>query len=108
MTEAQPSANLTGLVACPGVISGIAQLANHPDFEDGGVLIASSTNPDLYPHMTKCKAMVTEVGGVLSHAAVVARELNIPCIVGVKGLLEKVQHGAMITVDAQQGVVYLS
>ena len=54
-------------------------------WHEGGVLVSWSTNPNMVPGMRTAGAIVTEMGGVASHAAIVSREFNIPCVVGVKG-----------------------
>ncbi len=64
------------------------------------------TNPDMVPAMKKVNAVVTEEGGRTCHAAIVSRELGIPCIVGAKGAIEKLKEGKEVTVDAKRGVVY--
>jgi len=69
-------------------------------------LVTIMTNPDMVPAMRKANAVVTDEGGRTCHAAIVSRELGIPCIVGAKGASEELQEGMDITVDATRGVVY--
>ncbi len=75
------------------------------DFPEGGVLVCSVTTPDYVPLMQKAVAIVTDQGGILSHAAIVARELHKPCIVGTGNATQKLESGQMITVDANAGTV---
>jgi len=69
------------------------------------VLVSVTTNPDYVPTMRKCKAFVTDEGGLTCHAAIVARELNIPCIVGTKIATKVLKDGDLVEVDADKGVV---
>ncbi len=76
------------------------------DYSDEGyVLIADATIPELVPLMRNAVAIVTNVGGFLSHAAITSRELNIPCIVGTKDATMVFKDGDMVEVDAERGVV---
>lgn len=72
---------------------------------DGDVLASIATNPDILPAMKKAVAFVTEQGGITSHAAIVAREMKKPCIVGTKIATKILQDGDLVEVDANQGVV---
>lgn len=73
--------------------------------KEGDILISSSTNPDLLPAMKKAGAIVTEMGGITCHAAIVARELHIPCVVGTKIALKAIHDGDQLDVDATKGIV---
>ena len=75
------------------------------DFESGDVLVASETSPDFISCMSKASAILTERGGITSHAAIVSRELGKPCVIGIKGLLSSVRDGDVIEVDANNGVI---
>jgi pyruvate,water dikinase len=72
----------------------------------GDILVTAMTNPDYVPFMRIASAIVTDKGGVTAHAAIVSRELGIPCIVGAEDATEKMKTGKEYTVDAQSGVVY--
>ena len=74
--------------------------------EDGDILVTVMTNPDMVPAMRRASAVVTDEGGRTCHAAIVSRELGIPCIVGAKTASETLKEGMEITVDASRGVVY--
>ncbi len=67
------------------------------------ILVARSTKPELIAMMASSQAVVTELGGVLSHAAIACRELGIPCVVGVKGALTALTEGIEVLVDADRG-----
>jgi pyruvate kinase len=73
---------------------------------EGDILVAKHTDRDFVPAMKKAGAVVTEEGGLTSHAAIVALELRIPCIVGAEGALELLEDGIIATVDGSRGVVF--
>lgn len=72
-------------------------------FKDGEVLVAKMTDPDWVPIMEKASAIITESGGRTCHAAIVSRELGIPCVVGVAGAQEVLKNGQGITVSCAEG-----
>ena len=74
-------------------------------FNAGNILVTTMTRPEFVPLMRKAKAILTQEGGVTSHAAIVSRELGIPCIVGIKNLLGNIKDGDYLKVDATKGVV---
>ena len=69
------------------------------------ILVAGQTRPQLMPLIVKCKGIVTDEGGITSHAAIVSRELGIPCIIGTKIATQVVKDGDLIEVDANRGIV---
>ncbi len=73
--------------------------------KEGDILISPATNPDLIIAMKKAAAFVTDRGGITSHAAIVARELKKPCIVGAGNATKILKDGDLIEVDAGEGVV---
>jgi phosphohistidine swiveling domain-containing protein len=99
---------LTGMTAFPGSCEAEARVVDRLQdigtVEAGDVLVAPMTSPYHVPAMTIASAVVTDEGGILSHAAIVSRELKIPCIVGVTGATEAIQSGSRIRVDAQPAV----
>ncbi len=99
-----------GLAASPGigrgVVRNIENLININQVEDGDILVTGMTNPDMVPAMRKCAAVVTDEGGRTCHAAIVSRELGIPCIVGAKNATKVLATGQFVTADATRGVVY--
>lgn len=90
------------------IVSGLVRIVNSlsKDLNKGEILVSLTTNPDLLPLMVKAKAIITEQGGILSHAAIVAREFGIPCIVGVQNATEVLKDGDKIEIDAPSGLIY--
>jgi len=101
---------LTGASASPGMASGPAKIV--PDASqidkvvNGDILVTEMTTPDFVPAMKRAVAIVTDRGGRTSHAAIVSRELGIPCIVGAEGATTTLTDGRIITVDGSRGKVY--
>jgi pyruvate,water dikinase len=75
------------------------------NFKEGEILVARTTSPDMIPAVKKAKAIVTEVGGLLCHAAIVAREFGIPCIIGTDMVTRILKDGDLVEVDAEKGIV---
>ncbi|HET8976928.1 MAG TPA: phosphoenolpyruvate synthase [Solirubrobacteraceae bacterium] len=98
-----------GLGAAPGMASGVARLLRSMDdaarLGAGDVLVTHMTAPDWVPLMRKAAAIVTDSGGMTCHAAIVSRELGIPCVVGTGDATSKLRDGELITVDATEGTV---
>ena len=98
-----------GLGAAPGSASGSVRLLENPHdtttFHDGEVLVTHMTTPDWVPLMRKAAAIVTDSGGMTCHAAIVSRELGIPCVVGTGDATKRLRDGEIVTVDATQGTV---
>ncbi|MBS4534727.1 phosphoenolpyruvate synthase [Clostridium sp. D2Q-14] len=99
-----------GLAAAPGIGYGkvvkIKDINEISRVKDGDILVTVMTNPDMVPSMRKAKAVVTDEGGRTCHAAIVSRELGVPCIVGANDATEHLEDKMMVTVDATRGVVY--
>ena len=72
----------------------------------GDVLVTDMTNPDFVPYMKIASAIVTDKGGITSHAAIVSRELNIPCVVGTEIGTQILKTGQEYTVDSRNGIIY--
>ncbi len=102
-------AELKGFVAFKGVVRGPARIIlSERDFDrmqEGDVLITSMTRPEFLPMMRKASAFVTNEGGITCHAAIVARELQKPCVIGTRVATTSFKDGDMIEVDAEKGVV---
>ena len=101
---------LHGWAAGPGVFTGAARVVRSPDegLRDGDVLVASSTDASWSPLFLHAGAIAVERGGPLSHAAIVARELGIPAVLNVPGLVSAFDgNPAMVTVDGDRGVIFL-
>ncbi|WP_216892275.1 PEP-utilizing enzyme [Nocardia alni] len=100
---------LTGLSACAGVATGRARIIEDPedgvDLEPGEILVAPWTDPGWTPLFTSAEAVVVNVGSSMSHAAIVSRELGIPCVLGVKDATKRITDGVMLTVDGAAGTV---
>jgi pyruvate,water dikinase len=100
-----------GLPASPGIYAGTAKVAISTEDADklvkkGDILVTGMTNPDWVPFMRVAGAIVTNDGGMTCHAAIVSRELGVPCIVGTGSATETIKTGQEYTVDAKTGVVY--
>ena len=103
---------LNGTVASKGkgnlIISGIARIVKDPlkdKFEQGEILIASMTRIEFVPLMKKASAIITNEGGIACHAAIIARELGIPCIISVKNATYFIHNGDEIEVDLNNGII---
>ncbi len=100
---------IRGLGAAPGMASGtvrvIGSREDAADLVEGEVLVTHMTAPDWVPLMRKAAAIVTDSGGMTCHAAIVSRELGIPCVVGTVEATKKLRDGQLVTVDAGRGTV---
>jgi pyruvate,water dikinase len=111
--EKQTGKTLTGAGVSVGVASGRARIissaaaAEDTDLVAGEVLVAPFTDAAWTPMFMSAAAVVVETGGMLSHAATVAREYGIPAVVAVKGATSLIQDGQMLTVDGTAGTVTL-
>jgi pyruvate,water dikinase len=90
---------------------GVAKVVLNPDeanreMKAGDILVTDMTNPDFVPFMKIASAIVTDKGGVTSHAAIVSRELNIPCVVGTETATQVMKTGQQYTVDSRNGIIY--
>jgi phosphohistidine swiveling domain-containing protein len=101
--------NLSGTIACTGRASGKVCIVNTPEdmvnMKPGRILVSFATSPNLMPAIRQAKAIVTDEGGLTSHAAIVSRELNIPCVIGTKFATQIFKNGDKVVVDANRGVV---
>lgn len=101
---------LKGIPASPGMGTGIVRILKSPKEIDkiktGDILVAPMTSPDYVPAMKKATAIVTNEGGMTSHAAIVSREMGIPCVVGTKDGTKKLKDGDVITVNGSTGEIY--
>lgn len=100
---------LRGLAAAPGRVSGRVRILQGP--EEGGqlqaaeILVAPMTNPDWVPTMRRAAAVVTDGGGMTCHAAIVARELGVPAVVGARSATTVLRDGELVTVDGAKGEI---
>jgi len=100
-----------GIGASPGVAVGKVKVALNVEeaarkMEKGDVLVTEMTDPDWVPYMKLASAIVTDEGGLTAHAAIVARELGIPAVVGTGNATKVLRDGMVVTVDGTRGVVY--
>ncbi len=102
---------LKGMIASTGKVRGrvkkILKIHDMANMEEGDILVSSMTRPEMVPAMKLAAAIVTDEGGVTSHAAIISRELGIPCIIGTKTATQIFKDGDIIEVDADNGVVRL-
>jgi phosphohistidine swiveling domain-containing protein len=101
---------LQGVGASAGTVTAVARVLDDPfgEFEPGDVLVARTVDPGWAPILACAGAVVLDIGGLLSHGAVVARELGIPCVVNAKAATRLARSGEKITVDGSTGEVVLS
>ena len=100
---------LKGVVACKGKVTGRAKIITHSDdltkIEDGDIFVAKYTFPNFTPYMLKSAAIVTDEGGITSHAAILSREYNKPCVINTKRATSLLKDGDLVEVDATKGIV---
>lgn len=104
---------IRGNVAMKGKVTGVAVVFRWGDdmnakiklMGENTILVAGQTRPQLMPLISKSKAIVTDEGGITSHAAIVSRELGIPCVIGTKIATLAIKDGDMVEVDAEKGVI---
>lgn len=98
-----------GLPAAPGSASGRVRVLRSPEegnrLVDNEILVAPMTNPDWLPAIRRAAAVVTETGGMTCHAAIVARELRVPCVVGARDATTVLRDGQSVTVDGSRGTI---
>ena len=100
---------LSGLGASPGRASGEVSIVRNLDELDkvgeGDVIVAEMTTPDMVPAMKRASGIVTDEGGMTSHAAIVSRELGVPAVVGAEQATERLRDGQLLTIDGEKGVI---
>lgn len=103
--------DLKGRCAYPGIVSAKARVVTTKEqlaeVLEGEILVTTSTTPDYVPVLKKVKGIVTDEGGVLSHASIISRELRIPCVIGTKNATLRIKSGDLIEVNADTGMVRL-
>ncbi len=101
---------LRGFGASPGIAAGVARIlrgaAEMDHLKAGEVLVTTMTTPDMVPAMSQAAAIVTDEGGMTCHAAIVSRELGVPCVVGTREATHVITDGMEVTVDGKAGQVY--
>ena len=102
---------MRGSAASPGMAEGTARVVRGADdfrrVRPGDVLVAATTTPAWTPVFPSLGALVTETGGILSHAAIVAREYGLPAVVGADGATRLIRDGARVRVDGSAGTVHV-
>ncbi|HLC98538.1 MAG TPA: PEP-utilizing enzyme [Candidatus Nanoarchaeia archaeon] len=100
---------IKGAVAFRGLVKGKVRIVFDPskfkNFEQGDILVTGMTRPEFLPLMKKAGAVVTDAGGILCHAAIVARELKIPTVIGTEKATKVLKDGDIVEVDANKGIV---
>jgi pyruvate,water dikinase len=99
-----------GLGASPGMASGAVKIVNDIDeldkIHEGDVLVTVMTTPDMVPAMKRASGIITDEGGVTCHAAIVSRELGIPCVVGTSDASKTLDENQLVTLDGKKGIIY--
>jgi pyruvate,water dikinase len=110
-SESDSDQLLSGLAASPGSYTGRARIlltqADREDIEPGEVLVVPAINPAWAPLLLGAGALVTEIGGILSHSAIIAREYGLPTVLNVTGATRYIRTGQLVHVDGSQGIVRL-
>ncbi len=103
-----PEGALAGIAASSGVVEGRARVVRRiedADIQEGDILVTTFTDPSWTPVFLSLKGLVTEVGGIATHGAVVAREYGLPAVVGVDGIMDVIEDGQRIRVNGTEGYV---
>ncbi|QQZ09947.1 phosphoenolpyruvate synthase [Heyndrickxia vini] len=106
--ENLPAEAIVGLPVSSGVIEGRARVIlnmEDADFEDGDILVTSFTDPSWTPLFVSIKGLITEVGGLMTHGAVIAREYGLPAVVGVENATKLIKDGQLIRVHGTEGYI---
>ncbi|SOD70795.1 pyruvate,water dikinase [Jatrophihabitans sp. GAS493] len=105
--HAEQVSELRGVASCPGVVEGVAVVAQTPEDANGGILISYRTDPGWIAALANATALLVERGSPLTHVCVVARELGIPTIVQIPGLTERIRTGSRLRIDGATGVIQI-
>lgn len=108
--ELQGKVLIEGLAASGGIAAGVVKIIHDlrdlSKIKEGDILVTRMTNPDMVVTMQKAKAIVTDEGGLTAHAAIVSREIGLPCVVGTKKATQVLIEGSIVTVDGTNGKIY--
>ena len=109
LSGAAQTGTLTGMAASPGEVEGLARVvfnaADLDQIQDGEILVTQVTAPSWAPVFAKIRAAVTDIGGAMSHAAIVCREYGLPSVTGTGTATTAIATGQRIRVDGTNGVV---
>ena len=106
--EMDPDADLQGLPCCPGIVEGVVKVVMSPqdDLElNGEILVTPRTDPGWVPLYPSVSALLVERGSLLSHSAIVAREMGLPAIVSIKNLTKTLKSGMRVRIDGKRGTI---
>ena len=102
---------LSGTPASGGKASGTARVIveekDFAKFEEGDILVTRITDPTMTILMNRASAIICDIGGITSHPSIISRELGIPCVVATSNATELIRSGMKITVDGDEGTVYV-
>jgi pyruvate,water dikinase len=110
-TQTEIQGDLKGIGCCPGIVKGKVKIVKNPNEVNtlnGDILVTASTDPGWVTLFPTASAILVERGSLLSHSAIVSREMGIPCIVGITGLLNVLQTGDEIEMDGSTGQIKIS
>lgn len=103
--------SFSGITASKGIAKGhvkiVKTIKDMDKVKKGDILVASTTRPDLMPALIRCAAIITDTGGITSHAAIISRELKIPCIVGTDIATQVLKDGNLVEVNANKGIIHI-
>ncbi len=100
---------LKGIPASEGEFEGTIKIfSKEKEFNENDILVATSTSPEMSAEMLNVGAVLTEYGGLLSHASIFCREIKKPCIVGIKELLDTVSDGMKVKINGKDGLVEIN
>lgn len=102
---------IRGMIACPGKVEGEVVVINKKEefskMQPGKILVTVMTRPEFVPLMKKAIGIITDEGGITSHAAVISRELKVPCIIGTQVATKKLKDGDKVFLNVDHGIVIL-
>jgi pyruvate,water dikinase len=109
--EQSTGLRLQGTGTSPGVVTGrvrvLRSLSDGHQLKAGEILVARATDPGWTPLFLKAGGVIMELGGMLSHGAVVAREYGLPAVVNIQGAMSRLEDGDVVTIDGRRGVVWV-
>ena len=110
LEEGERTVITKGLGASPGMAAGTVKIINTTDeldkVQEGDILVTVMTTPDMVPAMKRANGIITDEGGVTCHAAIVSRELGIPCVVGTGDATAIIPENSQVTLDGNKGMVW--